>query len=443
MDKKDVLLTLIGAAIKSNNFVDNHKEKPGDFSRNRILDFPVVFMLILKKSIKSLQLILNELFIQKLIGSTVSSSAYSQARKKFKHTAFIELNEGAVKIYYSDNKIKRWNGYRVFGVDGSKIILPNTPEMRKEFGEIKIRNQQNKPMAESYASALFECCYDVLNHVAIKSTLAEGASSELTLATQMLKEQIGPQEKQEKDLLIYDRAYGSYEFIANLVHYKKDFVIRCKTNTFKSATKSLFAGYGSCSKIVKLKVPSDKRKALEQQGLLTEITVRFVSVVLNTGEIEVLITSLMDPSIKRAEFKKLYFLRWGVEGFFSLVKGRLNLENFTGKSVESVKQDFWSTIFITNVETIFTEETEKEVNHNLKEYCLPKKINKAVSFNAIKNMAYDIFFNDQNKEDAKEILIELFKTNMIVQRTDRDAPRDAISVRKSYNYQRRNKKHVY
>jgi hypothetical protein len=111
MDKKDVLLTLIGAAIKSNDFVDNHKEKPGDFTRNRILGFPVIFMLILKKSIKSLQLVLNELFIQKFIDSTVSSSAYSQARKKFKHTAFIELNEGAVKIYYSDNKIKRWNGY--------------------------------------------------------------------------------------------------------------------------------------------------------------------------------------------------------------------------------------------------------------------------------------------------------------------------------------------
>ena len=242
MDKKDVLLTLVGAAIKNNDFVDSHKEKPGDFTRNRVLDFSVIFMLILKKSVKSLQLVLNELFIQTFINSTVSSSAYSQARKKFKHTAFIELNDGAVKVYYSDNKIKRWKGYRVLGVDGSKIILPNTEDMRTEFGEIKIRNQQNKPMTESYASALFECCYDVLNHVAIKSSLAEGASSELTLATQMLKEHIAPQGNQEKDLLIYDRAYGSYEFIANLIHHKKDFVIRCKTNSFKSATKSLFEG---------------------------------------------------------------------------------------------------------------------------------------------------------------------------------------------------------
>ena len=204
----------------------------------------------------------------------------------------------------------------------------------------------------------------------------------------------------------------------------------------------MFSGRGSRDKIVKLKAPTDKKKALEAQGLLSEITVRFVSVVLDTGEIEVLITSLMDPSIRRSEFKALYFLRWGVEGFFNLIKGRLNLENFTGKSVESVKQDFWSTIFITNVETILTEKTEVTVNNNLKEDLLPKKINKAVSFNAIKNMAFDLFFNEENYSVMNKKLIKLFKENMIVQRS-RTSPRDKISVRKAYNFQRRSKKHVY
>lgn len=442
MNKQNELLSFVGDAITNQNFIDNHKTNPSDFTRNRILDFSILCMLILKKSIKSLQLVLNELFIQKHIDSTVSSSAYSQARKKLKHTAFIELNDGAIKIYYKDKKINRWHGYRVLGVDGSTIILPNTDEMRQEFGEIKIRNQQSKPMAESYASAMFECCYDVLNHIVLHSSLTAGASSELSLATQMLQEQHMLQKDQEKDLFIFDRAYVSYEFIARIIQYKKDFVIRCKKNNFTAVTETLFANRGSWSKIVKLKAPSDKKITLENQGLLSEITVRFVSVILDTGEVEVLITSLMDLSIPRSEFKALYFLRWGVEGFFNLIKGRLNLENFTGKSVESVKQDFWSTIFITNVETIFTEETEKEVNNNLKDGLLPKKINKAVSFNAIKNMAFDIFFNEKNTPDTKAKLTQLFKQNMIVQRS-RTAPRDEISVRKSYNFQRRSRKHVY
>ena len=61
------------------------------------------------------------------------------------------------------------------------------------------------------------------------------------------------------------------------------------------------------------------------------------------------------------------------------MKGRLSLENFTGKTVESIKQDFWSSVFITNLESIMTADLEKrgvQVDRKI--------INKAVSFNAIK-----------------------------------------------------------
>ncbi len=68
--------------------------------------------------------------------------------------------------------------------------------------------------------------------------------------------------------------------------------------------------------------------------------------VLPSGEIEVLATSLMDEQkFQTGGFKELYFLRWGVETFFAKLKGRLSLENFTGKSVESVKQDFFSYLY--------------------------------------------------------------------------------------------------
>ena len=103
-----------------------------------------------------------------------------------------------------------------------------------------------------------------------------------------------------------------------------------------------------------------------------------------------------------------------------------------------------NTIFISNVETIFIEETEEEVNSNLKEGQLPKKINKAVSFNAIKNMAIDLFFNEKDRALVSEKLTMLFKTNTIVQRNNRDIPqRKEITDRKSLNFQKRKRKHVY
>ena len=81
-------------------------------------------MQIFRKTVKSLQLSLNELFMSNYLSTPVSASAYTQARNKFRHTAFVELNNDVVNAFYSDEKIKKWNGYRCIGVDGSKIILP-------------------------------------------------------------------------------------------------------------------------------------------------------------------------------------------------------------------------------------------------------------------------------------------------------------------------------
>lgn len=433
MKKKDKSVQFVNTRITKEDFIWYHKRNPADFTRDRVLNFSMLFILILKKSIKSLQLMLNELFMQDKISATVSASAYTQARKKFKHSAFVELNEGIVRIYYEDDDIKRWNGYRLVGVDGSKIILPNTKEMQEAFGRIKIKNAHTEA---DYTCGLFTCCYDVLNHIAIKSSLTAGTDYEVSAASQLLES------TEQKEILIYDRGYASYDFLATLEKHKKDYVIRCSKSSFK-ATQALFSGQEAWSKIVQLKAPADKLRRLKEQGLPTEISVRLVSVILSTGEIEVLVTSLKELTISREEFQKLYFFRWGVEGFFHQLKGRLCLENFTGKTVESVKQDFWSTLFMSNLETIFTEETEEEINVHLKEAVLPKKVNKAVSFNALKNMVFDIFFNEREKNTVNEKLTKLFKTNVIVLRKNRHAPREKASLNRSYNYQRRQKKHVY
>ncbi|CAN5258684.1 IS4 family transposase [soil metagenome] len=435
MNNKQQLIDFTRQEINKLDFINHHKSAPHDFTRERVFNFALVFILLLQKSVKSLQLVLNELFVEAHIKNTVTSSAYSQVRKKFKHTAFIALNEKAIELYYSGNQIKRWKGYRVFGVDASRIILPNHAEIKAKFGDISIKNQHGE--RGHYSSAMFECRYDVLNHIAYQSELYPSDSYEVDLALEFLKQSVAKGDD-SNDLDIYDRGYASYKMVAHLMHYKRDFVIRCKANTFKEAA-SLFAGEGDWSKAVKLNVPQGKQNEIQAAGLPTEVEVRFVSVVLDTGEIEVLITSLMGIDLEREDFKTLYFLRWGVESFYHLLKGRLNLENFTGKSLESVMQDFWSSIYISNVETIFTEDIEEEINAALKPEQLSKKINKAVSFNAIKNLAFQLFFYEEDKTIIEEKLTQLFKTNTLVQREGRSSPRNKFSWPKAINFQKRNR----
>lgn len=142
-----------------------------------------------------------------------------------KHSAFSEINEGVVSLYYQDQKFKTCFGFRVLALDASKIILPTSVEIKNEFGSRKIRNQKPKDLGD-YASATFAVCYDVLNNVAIRSVLDRGNTHEINLADEMLKV------VNTNDLLICDRAYLSYKFLSSLTKRKIAYVIRCPRSSF-------------------------------------------------------------------------------------------------------------------------------------------------------------------------------------------------------------------
>jgi hypothetical protein len=134
----------------------------------RLLTFSVVVAIILRNGMKSLQNSVSEALSWLGLG-TASASAYSQARYKLKHTAFIELNRQAVvETVYCDDDYRRFWGFRVLAVDGLKIALPDTKDVRNEFGVIG-----EKPWA--LASVL----YDVLNQVALDLLLGELETAEL------------------------------------------------------------------------------------------------------------------------------------------------------------------------------------------------------------------------------------------------------------------------
>jgi len=161
-----------------------------------------------------------------------------------------------------------------------------------------------------------------------------------------------------------------------------------------------------------------------------EIQVRFVSVRLDTGELEVLVTSLLDEDLYPIEdFKDLYFLRWGVEGFYALIKERLGIENFTGKTVEAVKQDFYSTLFITGLESILTADVDQQLLAKSNENELEQTVNNQVSFNAIKNHVIELFYTDLDTSTILETLTEWFLMNPTYINRGRVVPRKKNSSR--------------
>ena len=113
----------VHGSIAADSFISRHRVSVHDFTRKRILTFQVLFTMLLQKGSKSLQLYLNELIPGLgLSGLTVSNMAYSKARRKLKHTAFIELNQTAViTTMYEDGDYQTFKGFRILACDGSKI----------------------------------------------------------------------------------------------------------------------------------------------------------------------------------------------------------------------------------------------------------------------------------------------------------------------------------
>lgn len=421
--------------IADDGFKGRHRWAKQAFTRVRSLSFGVVLVMVLRNSVKSLQNVVNETMAW-LGAGTVSASAYSQARYKLKHTAFIELNEKAVvATMYGEGNYRTFWGWRLLAVDGSKIVLPDTEEVCEAFGTIAYSNGKDAEPLGERPYGLASVLYDVLNRVALEATLGRADAYEVNLAIGHLEH------TRPGDLLVMDRNYPAYRMLAEVVQRGRDFVVRCSAASFAVA-RQMLKGEGPASRIVTLTPCAGQAAAIRELGLPAAIRVRFVRVRLDTGEWEVLVTSLLDETPYPTEgFRELYGLRWGVESFFGLLKTRLDLENFTGNGAEAVRQDFHATVYLSGLESILTGPAQEQLD--TREGRHPQTVNRSVSFNALKNQALDWLLGNLETGPLLERLTALFLTSPILERKGRKPLRTKPSTRILLDFHKRQKKHCF
>jgi hypothetical protein len=157
-DKAIRSISIIRSLLNDDSFKNEHRTASKFFSRKFKLDFITVLLLILQKSIKPLQLVLNEFFKKLDNGVLVTKSAFTQASMyPIKAAAFVTLNKKAVlDVIYGDENYETAWGFRLLVIDGSKIHLPNTAEIVQEFGTIKFETTtcNNKKIAGEHGYAL-------------------------------------------------------------------------------------------------------------------------------------------------------------------------------------------------------------------------------------------------------------------------------------------------
>jgi len=369
-----------------------------DFTRDRKLTFTKVVLFIINLSKKSLAIELTKflsLFDSMGEGMKCSKSAFSQARKKLDPEFFSDWNDLLVNEFYTDNdlRVKRWNGFRIFGVDGSTARLIDKPDIIEYFG-CQPNGSIEVPMARLMS------CYDVLNNMGFLNKIMPYQTSEQSIALEWI-------DKYEDDMLcIYDRNFTGFAFYYQNQIKQQQFVVRGKVSFTKEV--KAFVESGQKSTLIELKATQNaiEKHAIDKNA---KVTVRFVRVELDTGEVEVLITSLLDEDKYLSEmFKDLYILRWGVETYFDRLKNKMQIEIFSGYSVEAIKQDFYAMIFISNLQSLIIDECEedvKKINQNRKyEY----QINWNVSLGLMKDEIVKIF-----SSSTPETILEKLKSQFL------------------------------
>ncbi|EJL68357.1 transposase, partial [Chryseobacterium populi] len=123
-------------------------------------------------------------------------------------------------------------------------------------------------------------------------------------------------------------------------------------------------------------------------------------------------------------FKELYFRRWKVETFYDEFKNKLKIEHFSGYSHQSILQDFFATLFVSNVQTLIVGDLAEEIKENNINKKYNYKINTNLSYGFMKNRIISMFLKEQNIKEVIEELKELFKNHLVPIRPNRSNKRD-------------------
>lgn len=345
------LFVFIKDTICSEDFKARHRISPEDFTRDRKLPFHTLILLLLNFMRGSYQDELDHFFkaLQRtdVAKRIVTKAALAKARMKLNSDAFRELNQRLNHFFDEHFNPKTWYGFRLLAIDGSTAKLPHTSDIEEHFGVWRCRKGKPSPMAR------LSQLYDTLNKITVDACIRPKSIGERQLAVEHCRHLM------QHDLLLLDRGYPAWWLFALILSRKASFCARI-SNRWKVVRS--FVASGKNESIVYLPAPTTSVRAINQFGLeRTPLKLRLIRIE-QEGKVTVLITSLLDnQQYPHDVFADLYHLRWPVEEDYKVIKCRLEIENFTGKSARSIYQDFHAKVLMKNLAAVLTSPVNDEL----------------------------------------------------------------------------------
>lgn len=262
----------------------------------------------------------------------MSQQAFSKLRMNFDYSPFVKIHNRTVQEEYSgEYDLPQWNGYHVFGIDGTYLQLPRTREIYDHFG-IHGRPPQ---CPNAGVSVLF----DVMHGWAVDPIITKGTMDErIECMNHVDHLRKAMPHIAERSVIVLDRGYPSMDLIRGFNAQGMRFVMRAGARFIKSIVTAPIGD-----------------SIIEYDG----VTVRVIRFHLPNGDVETLVTNLFD--IDETLFPELYAMRWGIETAYFKLKRELCVERFSGKTVNSIYQDFWASMALLNAVAVFQAEADAVV----------------------------------------------------------------------------------
>ena len=291
----------------------------------------------------------NVLAEKAALGQTVTASpdpsAYCQGRsrlplKVFKHC----LQKVGQSLHSKVNSAYLWCGRQVWMVDGSSCSMSDTPELQEAFGQ---PSGQRKGCGFPVAKVVAMFCW--AGGAVLDIAIGKYRSSELQLWRKLwylLK---------KGDVVLGDRFYCTYAYMAELLKYGCDDVFR-----LHGARKADFRRgkhLGQNDHIVTWQRPNICPRGMSKdqfESLPLGLTVRQLRFHIDVpgfrAKTIVVVTTLLDPIFYPAEkIADLYRDRWMVELRLRDIKITLQMDVLRGKSPDIVRKEIYMHLLVYNL----------------------------------------------------------------------------------------------
>lgn len=283
-------------------------------------------------------------------GGTVARSSVSAARERLGSEPMKWLFERSAQVWaHASAATHRWRGLAVYGMDGSSLRVPDTPENREHFG-----GQSGREGSESgYPMARVVVLMALRSHLLAAVGFGPyGGTGELEHAAR-LRDAIP-----EDTLTLLDRGFLSGRMLLGIQREGRNrhWLTRARaTNTWRVLRR-----LGRGDELVEMEVSREARR--QDASLPKTWTMRAIRYRRRGFKEQTLLTSLVDAKLYPAdEIVAVYHERWELELGYDELKTELldREETIRSKTRHGVEQELWGLLLAYNLVRVEMERVAK------------------------------------------------------------------------------------